>query len=90
MEAIRTSETLVYFYETTRRHVPEDHHHACRRENVKHQYFIKIHINVRPIFQLPITIWVVTNIVEERITNYVTPELEGSSPHSQEPATGPS
>jgi hypothetical protein len=41
MEAVRTSETLVNFYETTRRNIPEDsHHHPRRRENLKsHKYF---------------------------------------------------
>jgi hypothetical protein len=36
MEAARTSETLVNFYQTTRRYNPEDSHlHTCRRENLK-------------------------------------------------------
>jgi hypothetical protein len=36
MEAARTSETLVNFYQTTRRYNPEDSHlHAYRRENLK-------------------------------------------------------
>jgi hypothetical protein len=37
MEAARTSETLVNFYQTTRRYNPEDSPH--RRENLK-SYFI--------------------------------------------------
>jgi hypothetical protein len=42
MEAERTSETLVYFYQTTRRYNPEDSHlHAHRRENLK-SYLINI------------------------------------------------
>jgi hypothetical protein len=36
MEAARTSETLVNFYQTTRRYNPEDSHlHSHRRENLK-------------------------------------------------------
>jgi hypothetical protein len=36
IEAARTSETLVNFYQTTRRYNPEDSHlHTCRRENLK-------------------------------------------------------
>jgi hypothetical protein len=36
MEAARTSETLVNFYQTTRRYNPEDSHlHTHRRENLK-------------------------------------------------------
>jgi hypothetical protein len=36
MEAERTSETLVNFYQTTRRYNPEDSHlHTHRRENLK-------------------------------------------------------
>jgi hypothetical protein len=36
MEAVRTSETSVNFYETTRRRNPEDHsRHLHRRENLK-------------------------------------------------------
>jgi hypothetical protein len=36
MEAASTSETLVNFYQTTRRHKPEDSHlHTRRRENLK-------------------------------------------------------
>jgi hypothetical protein len=36
MEAARTSETLVNFYQTTRRYNPEDSHlHTRRRENFK-------------------------------------------------------
>jgi hypothetical protein len=36
MEAARTSETLVNFYQTTRRCNPEDSHlHTHRRENLK-------------------------------------------------------
>jgi hypothetical protein len=40
MEAARTSETLVNFYQTTRRYNPEDSHlHTHRRENLKSDYF---------------------------------------------------
>jgi hypothetical protein len=36
IEAARTSETLVNFYQTTRRYNPEDSHlHTRRRENLK-------------------------------------------------------
>jgi hypothetical protein len=36
MEAVRTSETSVNFYETTRRNIPEGCHlHTRRRENLK-------------------------------------------------------
>jgi hypothetical protein len=36
MEAARTSETLVNFYQTTRRYYPEDSHlRTHRRENLK-------------------------------------------------------
>jgi hypothetical protein len=39
MEAARTSETLVNFYQTTRRYNPEDSHlRTHRRENLK-SYF---------------------------------------------------
>jgi hypothetical protein len=34
MEAARTSETLVNFYQTTRRYNPEDSHLRTRRENL--------------------------------------------------------
>jgi hypothetical protein len=41
MEAARTSETLVNFYQTTRRYNPEDSHlRTHRRENLK-SYLIK-------------------------------------------------
>jgi hypothetical protein len=40
MEAARTSETLVNFYQTTRRYNPEDSHlRTHRRENLK-SYFV--------------------------------------------------
>jgi hypothetical protein len=36
MEAANTSETLLNFYQTTRRNIPEDSHlHTRRRENLK-------------------------------------------------------
>jgi hypothetical protein len=36
MEAVKTSETLVNFYQTTRRYNPEDNHlRTHRRENLK-------------------------------------------------------
>jgi hypothetical protein len=38
MEAASTSETLVNFYQTTWRNIPEDSHlHTRRRENLKSQ-----------------------------------------------------
>jgi hypothetical protein len=41
MEAARTSETLVNFYQTTRRYNPEDSHlRAHRRENLKSYYHV--------------------------------------------------
>jgi hypothetical protein len=40
MEAARTSETLVNFYQTTRRYNPEDSHlRTHRRENLKSYNF---------------------------------------------------
>jgi hypothetical protein len=43
MEAARTSETLVNFYQTTRRYNPEDSHlHTHRRENLKSYLAIDI------------------------------------------------
>jgi hypothetical protein len=42
MEAARTSETLVNFYQTTRRYNPEDSNlHTHRRENLK-SYFAEM------------------------------------------------
>jgi hypothetical protein len=36
MEAVRTSETSVYYKETTRRNIPESYHlHTHRRENLQ-------------------------------------------------------
>jgi hypothetical protein len=41
MEALRTSETLVYFIETTRRYIPEACHlHTRRRQNLIPHYII--------------------------------------------------
>jgi hypothetical protein len=41
MEATRTSETLVNFYQTTRRYNPEDSHlRTHRRENLKSYFFL--------------------------------------------------
>jgi hypothetical protein len=40
MEAARTSETLVNFYQTTRRYNPEDSHLPThRRENLKSYFY---------------------------------------------------
>jgi hypothetical protein len=42
-EAARTSETLVNFYQTTRRYNPEDSHlRTHRRENLKSYLVIKV------------------------------------------------
>jgi hypothetical protein len=41
MEAASTSETLVNFYQTTRRYNPEDSHlHTRRRENLRSYIFV--------------------------------------------------
>jgi hypothetical protein len=41
MEAVRTSETPVYFSETTRRYIPEGCHlHTRGRQNLISHYFI--------------------------------------------------
>jgi hypothetical protein len=48
MEAARTSETLVNFYQTTRRYNPEDSHlHTHRRENLKSYLESVIGFNIR-------------------------------------------
>jgi hypothetical protein len=40
MKAARTYETMVNFYQTTRRNSPEDSHfHTRRRENLKSHYY---------------------------------------------------
>jgi hypothetical protein len=45
MEAARTSETLVNFYQTTRRYNPEDTHlRTHRRENLKSYQHERYHI----------------------------------------------
>jgi hypothetical protein len=47
METARTSETLVNFYQTTRRYNPEDSNlHTHRRENLKSYLLIDGHIRV--------------------------------------------
>jgi hypothetical protein len=54
MEATRTSETLVNFYQTTRRYNPEDSHlHTHRRENLKSYYRLRVFENrvLRRIFE---------------------------------------
>jgi hypothetical protein len=44
MEATRTSETLVNFYQTTRRYNPEDSHlRTHRRENLKSYQDLSVH-----------------------------------------------
>jgi hypothetical protein len=44
MEAARTSETLVNFYQTTRRYNPEDSNlRTHRRENLK-SYLVYVHL----------------------------------------------
>jgi hypothetical protein len=46
MEAASTSETLVNFYQTTRRYIPEDSQlHNRRRENLK-SYWVKTYRSV--------------------------------------------
>jgi hypothetical protein len=37
MKAVRTSETSVYFCETTRRYIPAGYLDTCRRENLESQ-----------------------------------------------------
>jgi hypothetical protein len=45
MEVARTSETLVTFYQTTRRYNPEDSHlRTHRRENLKSYYMFQVAI----------------------------------------------
>jgi hypothetical protein len=45
MEAARTSETLVNFYQTTRRYNPEDSHlRTHRRENLKSYIWRILHV----------------------------------------------
>jgi hypothetical protein len=47
MEVARTSETLINFYQTTRRYNPEDSHlHTHRRENLK-SYVISQRFNLK-------------------------------------------
>jgi hypothetical protein len=47
MEAVRTSETLVNFYQTTRRYNPEDSHlRTHRSENLKSFSVVDINWNV--------------------------------------------
>jgi hypothetical protein len=44
MEAARTSETLVNFYQTTRRYNPEDSYlRSNRRENLKSYFYLLFH-----------------------------------------------
>jgi hypothetical protein len=49
MEAAMTSETLVNFYQTTRRYNPEDSHlRTHRRENLKSYFFaLSLRANLR-------------------------------------------
>jgi hypothetical protein len=52
MEAARTSETLVNFYQTTRRYNPEDSHlRTHRRENLK-SYKITACLTIHPVTEL--------------------------------------
>jgi hypothetical protein len=45
LQAASTSDTLVNFYQTTRRNNPEDSHlHTRRRENLKSHFIICVHI----------------------------------------------
>jgi hypothetical protein len=54
MEAARTSETLLNFYQTTRRYNPEDRHiRTRRRENLKYyelRSFLELRTNCRRFF----------------------------------------
>jgi hypothetical protein len=48
MEAARTSETLVNFYQTTRRYNPEDSHLRTHcRENLKSYFIFKRFVEVK-------------------------------------------
>jgi hypothetical protein len=42
MEAVSTSETLVNFYQTTRRYIPEDSHFYSRRREQLKSYMVFI------------------------------------------------
>jgi hypothetical protein len=44
MKALRTSETSVYFIETTRRYIPQSHnlHNRGREKLISHQYMLLI------------------------------------------------
>jgi hypothetical protein len=45
MEAVRTAETSVYFYETTRCHMPEEcHDHTRHRDNLKSHDEVGVHV----------------------------------------------
>jgi hypothetical protein len=70
MEAARTSETLVNFYQTTRRYNPEDSHlHTPRRENLKSYLERESKILCSKKFSLQLSImvfWVVTPLTTFR------------------------
>jgi hypothetical protein len=66
MEAVRTSETSVYFHETTRRYTPERYHlYTRRRENLKYHNSKK----VRQVYSLEICVsnLILCNKVQEII-----------------------
>jgi hypothetical protein len=57
MEAARTSETLVNFYQTTRRYNPEDSHlRTHRRENLRSYLILTYFISVRDLFNDAVSI----------------------------------
>jgi hypothetical protein len=65
MEAARTSETLVNFYQTTRRYNPEDSHLLThRRENLK-SYLVKQILRIISLFYLTtLSGWLMNNELE--------------------------
>jgi hypothetical protein len=68
MEAARTSETLVNFYQTTRPYNPEDSHlHTHRRENLKPYSLFLIH----QVERIVATIWMIGDH-EKRTYPFVT------------------
>jgi hypothetical protein len=76
VEAGRTSETSVNFYESTRRNIPEDGHlHTSRRENLKSHIIILLRARM---YEFRISTW--TNLdfmispfqIWKSMTKYVT------------------
>jgi hypothetical protein len=65
MEAASTSETLVNFYQTTRRYNPEDSHlHARHRENLKSHQVLRYYLWKRT--------WLLPFTLELNINNHHT------------------